>query len=101
MWRKTNASCPTGNTITQSDGSNEPEAWLADWASGLAGCASGLAGWVSGLAGWASGLAGWPSGGNGQMDGWTDKQKISPFYMTLSPIGAAAPLQPNFNPKTV
>ena len=23
-------------------------------------------------------------------DGWTDVQKISPFYRTLSPIGAAA-----------
>ena len=33
----------------------------------------------------------------GQMDGW----KISPFYRTLSPIGAAAPLQSNFNPKTI
>ena len=30
-------------------------------------------------------------------DGW----KSSPSYRTLSPIGAAAPLQPNFNPKTV
>ena len=36
---------------------------------------------------------------------WTDirmdGRKISPFYRTLSPIGAAALLQPNFNPKTV
>ena len=46
---------------------------------------------------------------DGQMDGWTDGRtdgqtegrRISPFYRTLSPIGAAAPLQPNFNPKTV
>ena len=30
-----------------------------------------------------------------------DEQKISPFYRTSSPIGAAAPLQPNFNPKTI
>ena len=33
-------------------------------------------------------------GGNGQtdgrMDGWMDGRKISPFYRTLSPIGAAA-----------
>ena len=39
------------------------------------------------------------------MDGWTDgrmnERKISPFYRTSSPIGAAAPLQPNFNLKTV
>ena len=35
------------------------------------------------------------------MDRWTDERKISPFYRTSSPIGAAAPLQPNFNPKTI
>ena len=54
--------------------------------SGLAGWASGLAGWASGLAGWASGLAGWPRGGDVQ----TNIQKISPFYRTSPPIGAAA-----------
>ena len=46
------------------------------------------------MAGWTSGLAGWPKVGDGQMDRWTDgrtyQQKISPFYRTLSPIGAAA-----------
>ena len=42
-----------------------------------------MAGWGSGLAGWAAGLAGWPRGG-------TDGLKISPFYRTLSLIGAAA-----------
>ena len=52
--------------------------------------ASGLAGWASGLAGWASGLAGWPRGGNGRTDRRTYVRKISPFYRTLSPIGAAA-----------
>ena len=32
-----------------------------------------------------------PEGGtNGRTDGRTNKQKISPFYRTLSPIGAAA-----------
>ena len=51
---------------------------------------SWLAGWASGLAGWASGLAGWPRGGNGRMDVRTDERKISPFYRTSSPIGAAA-----------
>ena len=30
---------------------------------------------------------------DGQMNGRTDRRKISPFYRTLSPIGAAAPLQ--------
>ena len=38
---------------------------------------------------------------DGRTDGWTNKQKISPFYRTLSPIGAAAPLQLNFNLKTI
>ena len=42
------------------------------------------------MAGWASGLAGWPRGGNGQTDRQTDGRKISPFYRTSSPIGAAA-----------
>ena len=27
---------------------------------------------------------------DGRMDGWTNGRKISPFYRTLSPIGAAA-----------
>ena len=38
---------------------------------------------------------------DGRTDGRTDVRKISPFYRTLSPIRGAAPLQPNFNPKTV
>ena len=52
-----------------------------------------MANWASGLAGWATGLAGWPRGGNGWMDGWTNEQKIYPFYSS-SPIGAAALLSP-------
>ena len=52
--------------------------------------ASGMAGWASGLADWGSGLAGWPRGGNGQTDGRTNEQKISPFFRTSSPIGSAA-----------
>ena len=70
-----------------------PPLWLAGWASGLAGWASGQAGWASGLAGWASGLAGCPRGGDGRTkrtDGQTNVRKISPFYRTSSPIGAAA-----------
>ena len=38
---------------------------------------------------------------DGQMDGRMDRRKISPFYRNSSPIGAAALLQPNFNPKTI
>ena len=37
---------------------------------------------------------------DGHTYGRTYGRKISPFYRTLSPIGAAAPLQPNFNSKT-
>ena len=36
-----------------------------------------------------------------RMDERTNERKISPFYRTSSPIGAAAPLQPNFNLKTI
>ena len=44
------------------------------------------------MAGWALGLAGWPRGEcmDGWMVGWTDEQKISPFYRSSSSIGAAA-----------
>ena len=53
----------------------------------------------------AKALLGWLvlGGGSidGRTDGWTDKQmdrwKISLFYGTLSLIGAAALIQPNFN----
>ena len=31
---------------------------------------------------------------DGQINGWRDRQKISPFYKTLPPIGAAALLSP-------
>ena len=40
-------------------------------------------------------------GGDERTDEWMDGRKISPFYRTSSPIGAAAPLQPNFNWNTV
>ena len=43
---------------------------------------------ASGLAGWVSGQSGWPRGG--PMKGRMEKQKISPFYRSLFPIGAAA-----------
>ena len=42
------------------------------------------------MAGWAKGLAGWPRGGNRRTNGQTYGWKISPFYRTSSPIGAAA-----------
>ena len=77
------------------------EAWLAGSEAWLAGSEA----WQAGLEGWvASRRAGGLAGGgrmdgrmNKRMDGW----KISPFYRTLSPIGASGPLQPNFNLETV
>ena len=48
------------------------------------------------MEGWTDGrVEGWTVGWmDGRMNGWTDEQtdkwKISPFYRTLSPIGAAA-----------
>ena len=50
------------------------------------------------MAGYASGLAGWPRGGNGRTNGRTYGWKISPFYRTSSPIGAAA-LPPSMKTK--
>ena len=59
----------------------------------MAGLASGLAGWASGLA-WLGLRSGWMAQKGEWTDGWTNEQtngwKISPFYRTLSPIGAAA-----------
>ena len=48
---------------------------------------------ASSLADWASGLAG-RLRGHKRMDGQANIRKISPFYRTLSPIGAAALLPP-------
>ena len=57
---------------------------------GLAGLAGPQA-WLAGPQAWLDG----PEGGtdvrtDGRMDGRTDGRKISPFYRTSSPIGAAA-----------
>ena len=55
----------------------------------------GLAGWADIWASsWLAGPQAWLDGPEGGADGWTDGQKISPFYRTLSPIGAAALLPP-------
>ena len=37
---------------------------------------------------------------DGRTNGWMNERNITPFYRTLSPIGAAAPLHPNYNQKT-
>ena len=64
----------------------------------------GLIGLISGLKEPDLDLSGL-GGGDVRTDGRTYVRtygrKISLFYRTSSPIGAAAPLQPNFNPKTV
>ena len=44
--------------------------------------------WQAGPLAWLDGPEG--EGVDGRTDGRTDKRKISPFYRTLSPIGAAA-----------
>ena len=56
------------------------------------------AGWMGLRPGWMAqrgGMDGWTDSQtnrwkDGRMNGQTDKRKISPFYRTLSPIGAAA-----------
>ena len=57
-----------------------PSAWASDLADG----ASDLAGWASGPARWLR------DGVDGRTNKRTNEQKISSFYRTLSPIGAAA-----------
>ena len=53
-----------------------------------------LQGWLAGPQAWLAGPQAWldgPEGGtDGRMDGRTNGRKISPFYRTSSPIGAAA-----------
>ena len=56
----------------------EPETWLAGW---LAGSQA----WLAGPQAWLDG-----PGGDVRMNERTYVRKISPFYRTSSPIGAAA-----------
>ena len=56
---------------------------LSPWFSWLVGPPA----WLAGPQAWLDG----PEGGtDGQTNKWTNRRKISPFYRTLSPIGAAA-----------
>ena len=75
-----------------------PEAGgLAGW---LAGPQIWLAGpqiWLAGPRAWLAGHQAWLDGPEGRTDGWTNVQKISPFYRTLSPIGATAQKLHNFD----
>ena len=84
---------------------SEPARQASEPASqpGLEGSEACLAGSEAWLDGSKACLAGsWAlEGGNGWTNGRMDGRKISPFYRTSSPIGATAPLQPNFNPKTI
>ena len=58
--------------------------------------------WLAGPQVWQAGPQAWLDGPEGEgRDGCMNIRKITPFYRTSSPIGAAALLQPNFNPKTV
>ena len=68
------------------------EAWLAGSEACLTGSEACLAGSEACLAGYKACLAGsWAlEGGDGRTYGRTYGRKISPFYRTSSPIGAAA-----------
>ena len=48
-----------------------------------------LAGWLGLRPGWLGLRPSWMVQ-RGETNEWTNKQKISPFYRTLTPIGAAA-----------
>ena len=63
-----------------------PQIWLAGPQIWLAGPQA----WLAGPQAWLAGPQAWLDGPEGSTDGRTDVQKISPFYRTLSPIGAAA-----------
>ena len=80
------ALAPASQALDPASQASEParQAWLAGSEAWLAASEPCLAGSEAS-----------PRGGDGCMD----RQKISPFYWTS--IGAAALLQPNFNPKTV
>ena len=70
-----------------------PQAWLAGPQAWLAGPQVWLGGpqaWLAGPQAWLARPQAWLDGPEGGTDGWMDKQKISPFYRTSSPIGAAA-----------
>ena len=72
---------------------SEPEAWLAGPEAWLAGPEAWLTGpeaWLAGPQAWLAGPQAWLDGPEGGTDGRTYGQKISPFYRTSSPIGAAA-----------
>ena len=67
----------------------------------MAGSQAWLAGpqaWLAGPQAWLAGTQVWLDGPEGGTDKWmskrTNKQKISPFYKTLSPTQATALLPP-------
>ena len=59
---------------------------LAGWLAGPQACLAGPQAWLAGPQAWLDG----PEGGNGRMYGRMAGWKISSFYRSLSPIGAAA-----------
>ena len=84
---------PSQPGLRPSQPSLKPETWLAGWLGLRAGwLGSGLAGWAKD---WLAGPQAWLAGPQALLDGpegGTDERtnKISPFYRTSSPIGAAA-----------
>merc|ERR1712105_562043 len=63
-----------------------PQAWLAGPQAWLARPQA----WLAGSQAWLAGPQAWLDGPEGGTYGRMNERKISPFYRTLSPIGAAA-----------
>ena len=59
---------------------------MAGWLGLRSGWLGLRPGWLGLRPGWMAQRGGWT---NGQTDGGMDRRKISPFYRTLSPVGAA------------
>ena len=76
------------------EGQPEGSEGLPEWPEGLPEGSEGLSEGSEGLPEGPEGLPerpkGLPSTRGGGMDRWMNKQNFSPFYRTLSPVGAAA-----------
>ena len=66
------------------------ETWLAGWLGLKPGWLGLRPGWLGLRPGWLGLRPGWMAQRGGRMDKRMDGRKISPFYRTSSPIGAAA-----------
>ena len=76
--------------LRPSQPSLKPETWLAGWLGLRPGWLGLRPGWLGLRPGWLGLRPGWMAQRGERTDGWTYIRKISPFYRTSSPIGAAA-----------